>query len=103
MDWQIAKELRDAGYPQRIGAYFVNPLNHADRAAAPDLDDLTQECRGFLRSLAQEPGGWLAIGQSIGTGRTVEEAVARLWLLRRKQLGLGPTVRKWTRTGWRRR
>ena len=80
MDWQLAKELRDEGFPQRP-PYVVNPDDPGDRAAVPDLLQLYDACQGVLRCVLPAGDGWIAIGPWIGEGKDLAEAVARLWLL----------------------
>ena len=82
MNYELAKELKDAGFPMPT---------ILGQAYKPDLSQLMEACgnddRGF--SLSRILGQWTAQTpkgeiedweQKVGKGSTPEEAVARLWL-----------------------
>ena len=81
MDYALAKELKEAGFPQAQSEVIANPENAAEVAAVPGLAALHAACSEELRALAQGAGPFFAIGRGIvGEGATEAEALARLWL-----------------------
>lgn len=101
MDYELAKELRDAGFPQQIeGAngdgYFIRQRGCGE-CRVPTLSELIEACGAYislqspqyLGGEAEKDGYWRAIGRN-GTrctsfGKTAKEAVARLWLALNKE------------------
>ena len=89
MDYALAKELRDAGWPQagtgkRIGPPDLMVWRKADLVYVPSLEELLEECseKGFGLWFLEE-GAWAArkfLVIEVVTGATPSEAVARLWL-----------------------
>jgi hypothetical protein len=94
LSYELAKELKDAGFPQVLGMDFIFPDGGVvrgnetleadpDMAAAPTLSELIEACgEGFstllrVRIPMTEERYWDAEGAK---GKTLEEAVARLWL-----------------------
>ena len=90
MDYELAKKLQDAGFPQAGKGSWIGPSSNliwrsSDRVYNPILSELIEACRdefdnlnrlrttGTLRFQAAGAG-------KIGDGSTPEEAVARLWL-----------------------
>ena len=97
MNFELAKELKDAGFPQGgKGTWTLPPDNlvgrRADRVYVPTLKELIEACGERFASLDQvykpqaenayEPV-WLA--SSLERGATPAEAIARLWLALPKQ------------------
>lgn len=92
MNYELAKELKDAGFPQGgKGLWLLPPDNlvgrRVDRVYAPTLEELLEACGERFTSLDQLYKSkaentyeqvWLA--NSIERGSTPAEAVARLWL-----------------------
>lgn len=110
MDYELAKELKDAGFPHTQGGkvlyynavYKNHPFNDYDGAYAdgvtlsgdviyvPTLSELIEACGGKFKLVELiDKNEWLACGdyyRTYGEGTTPEEAVARLWLaLNKKQ------------------
>lgn len=103
MEYTLAKELKDAGFPQKYGetrlGRWVAPdgsrlgiIHSGDDARSacylPTLSELIEACGERFDSLvlhekiANDGGYWEATGDEYfnDTGPTPEEAVARLWL-----------------------
>ena len=92
MKYELAKELKDAGFPQAgDGKWIVPPdqlvARKADRIYVPTLSELIKACGDDFRSLErgqdeERKSYWLACKwDSVSwDGTTPEEAVARLWL-----------------------
>ena len=105
MNYKLAKQLKDAGFPQETTRYYLEDefengeigfskgeWNNA-RIAYPTLSELTEACRDKFRNLSytEVKGGerlWFASGEYIKDEEyyqtagynTPEEAVAKLWL-----------------------
>ena len=88
MDWELAKELREAGFPQEPRHDFVaDPQNPEDVATVPDLPQLVDACCDFLGGFSRGDDCWRAHARApFCEGDTPAEAVARLWLLRERSL-----------------
>jgi hypothetical protein len=95
MDYALAKELKDAGYPQiRRDGFFLYaeqvpyaPRN-AEKAYAPALHELLDACGERFYGLRRTDDGWEASdGEQafIDPCKTADEAVARLWLALNKE------------------
>jgi hypothetical protein len=86
MDWELAKELREAGFPQQPRHDFVgDPQNPEDVATVPDLPQLVEACCDFLGGFSRGDDCWRAHARApFCEGDTLAEAVARLWLLRER-------------------
>jgi hypothetical protein len=95
MDYALAKELKDAGYPQiRRDGFFLYaeqvpyaPRN-AEKAYAPALHELLDACGERFYGLRRTGDGWEASdGEQafIDPCKTPDEAVARLWLALNKE------------------
>jgi len=87
MNYELANELRDAGFPQegegrKIGRPDALYWRGAERAYAPTLSELIEACgSGFHQLRRADFAPFVAIGLTCsGTGQTPDEAVARLWL-----------------------
>ena len=105
MKYELATELKDAGFPQGgSGAWVGDPnavvLRGGDRVYAPTLSELIAACGsrfGMLRAeivhgAEDAPRKWIA--REIGNeqiratvGDNPEEAVARLWLALDRKVG----------------
>lgn len=111
MNYELAKKLKDAGFPQpKIGEGLGRDLYpcegywHADhdakckRAYAPTLSELIEECQKVTRNIGLYEGSriesgnpWVAIAlrpyaqkisdEEMTFGLTPEEAVANLWII----------------------
>ncbi len=97
MNYELAKELKEAGFPQKRAGTFYNPEDSIDgsfqRCYAPDLEELLEACGEKFGGLVRlQNGRWnaatpvLDTGMSYGNPATeIEEAdpisaVAKLWL-----------------------
>lgn len=93
MTYELAKKLRDQGFPQIDGDYVFDNGLHAriknvdglvlDGAYySPSLSELIEACGDNLVDLTRTDEGWATNLEAGGTsnGKTPEEAVARLWL-----------------------
>jgi hypothetical protein len=89
MNYETAKQLEEAGYPQGGDGKWVAPLDKlvvrsSDRVYAPTLDELMEMCgKGFQALTLEEDGGWSCFGRNndgLFEGSSPTEAVARLWL-----------------------
>lgn len=89
-NYELAKQLRDAGFPfkdQRCQECIENHLS-CDVSALPPLPELIEACGDNLRMLLNVPHvdrqkhEWEAFGNDVEGvfGSTPEEAVAKLWL-----------------------
>lgn len=107
MNYELAKELKDAGFPQMDNTdYFYRkyPTGEyhrytsallseieagTDRIACPALSELIAACGQDFERLQYRAGNklWLASGTDTITTpkKTPEEAVARLWLALNKK------------------
>jgi hypothetical protein len=93
MNYSIAKELQDAGFPQGGKGTWVTPLDKIvvraeDRVYSPTLEELIEACgKSFVGLTASDDdsGDWsaFATGYPVGVieGKSPSEAVARLWLV----------------------
>ena len=104
MKYELAKELKDAGFPQEGEGRFLESPEHPypesptrdggnwneahgrylnALSVAPTLSELIEACGELFSNLDRDPfGKWEALathGQG-HEGSTPEEAVARLWL-----------------------
>ena len=95
MDYELASQLKDAGFPQGgTGGWTFPPdklvARHTDRVYLPALSELISACvADFQRlqkvpveSIVSESGAkWQALARgACEYGASPEEAVARLWL-----------------------
>lgn len=101
MNYELAKELKDAGFlqPDKDNYYPGDYLGgHAEneRAYAPTLEELIEAC-GENNFTLQHPNGadfwtagtsdtWMGDKTAVGQGSTPTEAVARLWLALNKKV-----------------
>ena len=108
MNYDLAKKLKDAGFPQGIGCHmygeFINQDGIGDEfsnernAYPPTLSELIEACGdgfGFLargdEKVIQERVPWVCAKAFLDwntrcTGKTPEEAVANLWLKLNKKI-----------------
>jgi hypothetical protein len=97
MDYPLAKELKDAGFPQGgRGRWIVDPglivVRGGDRAYIPTLEELIEACgdidlridRRNKRVLKWESKAMFTDGRNTALGSTPSSAVARLWLALKK-------------------
>jgi hypothetical protein len=103
MDYELAKKLKEAGFPQADGLQFIEPNVVWDATAqsefetpgtpprsnwvkCPNLSELIEACGEKFDCLFYENGMWGAVGLLRGKGikppyrGTPDEAVALLWL-----------------------
>ena len=92
MDYELAKSLMDAGFPQigkgrSIGSPDMLVWRNSDRVYVPTLEELIDACGENFGSLDKRHDGWLACtnGDHHCFAGTPAEAVARLWLRLQKQ------------------
>lgn len=108
MNYELAKELKDAGFPQKDtlfvirkkeqGLTFKNTFSNIevgdDWIAAPSLSELIDACGNDFGDLLWNPKSkkWSAHTQKLpiqeghySSGPTPEEAVAKLWLILNKK------------------
>lgn len=93
MNYELAKELKDAGFPQPTG--LEHPLEWRGKIDCaygvcvyfPTLTELIEKCGDAFDCLMKHQVldiAWYATGNVMpgftGEGKTREEAVARLWL-----------------------
>ena len=101
MEYDVAKELMDAGFTQGGNGSWAHPkdaivIQSGDRVYVPTLEELIEACEkkeGYEHfSLEHQQLGWFASIEaqdeqtySGSHQATAEEAVARLWLALKKQ------------------
>jgi hypothetical protein len=86
MDYELAKSLMDAGFPQIGKGSLIGPLHKlvwrcGDRVYVPTLEELIEAC-------GENFGGWLAYAPYDQSyfAKTSVEVVAHLWLALHKRL-----------------
>ncbi len=101
MNYELAKELKDAGFPQTgKGEVLQNHLSRrpitthylVDEAYAPTLEELIEACTALIPEdenvqvycFKKEATAWTRKGHT-HVGKTPTEAVARLWLALNKK------------------
>jgi hypothetical protein len=90
MNYDLAKELKDAGFVQSgKGARVAPPdkivVRRDDFAYVPTLEELIEACGNETITLCGRGTEWIAFYGDVakwgeGKGTTTSEAVARLWL-----------------------
>ena len=88
MNYALAKELKDAGFPKSTPRFSdeFGRGQYTDDVYYPTLSELIESCGEKFESLRLEMGDgtglfWRAHSSlSRADGKTPEEAVARLWL-----------------------
>lgn len=92
MNYELAKELKEARFPQTVGhekvfhtyAHFIGgPADDEELYPQPTLSELIEACGdGFWTLSRSSVDSWIATDGVIRdcVGATPEEAVARLWL-----------------------
>lgn len=110
MKYELAKELKDAGFPQKTESYLVEhrkweeqdgkmveigpvwikeqwgSLTSATWVSIPTLSELIEACVGVrsrelvLNTLKGYSEARIIDKEELGAGKTPEEAVAKLWL-----------------------
>ena len=86
MNYELAKQLKDAGFPQLPQHNFlINPNDADDGVTAPTLSELINACGEKFGSLSKDGGTykWLASShpdEFYEGGKTPEEAVAKLYI-----------------------
>ena len=92
MEYKLAKQLKEAGFPQKkyLGGLHVMEngicpkIRTASSVYMPVLSDLIMACGNGFKHLHRGVGGkeWSARGEieTISYGKTPEEAVARLYI-----------------------
>lgn len=101
MNYTLAKELKDAGFPQKnspiiehcvcdseeyLGESKVHPADSCF-VYLPTLEELIEACGKDFKSLEKDSvAPWYALGLMVrGQGQIPTEAVARLWLALNKK------------------
>jgi len=95
MNYELAKKLKDSGFPQNVHFGFdergfvgcIGDISYRDPiiVKAPSLGELIDACGERFGSLERD-SGWTAFSKLTSEideecyGETPEEAVARLWL-----------------------
>ena len=84
MNYELAKKLKDAGFPQN-DKHYCPQEECFDDACRPSLSELIEACGKDTFKLIYSAWEWIAYGSigygsRMGTGQTSEEAVAHLWL-----------------------
>jgi len=109
MNYELTKELKEAGFPQGCtgNGYFVDNQGVEYKGGehwkqfnyVPTLSELIEACGADDICLSREDGTWKAMygnssevavlnewdGDYCATGNSIEEAVARLWLALNKK------------------
>jgi len=94
MDFALAKNLKDTGFPQMLDkkdrySFFDGPDTTGEDCYAPTLSELIEACGEDFNGLDREVDSkemevyWVGKAWSLDRnthGSTPEEAVARLWL-----------------------
>lgn len=89
MEYELARQLKDAGFPQEgAGKRVADPekifATREDFAYVPTLDELIEACGNRFEGLTRDDNGiWGGQANSMNTislGSTPTETVARLWL-----------------------
>jgi len=86
MDYQLAKQLKDAGWPQNKSDTTRNWIDSPNEVASvvlPTLSELIEACHSARILLTEEKDGeWFSFSNTSvkANGKTPEEAVAKLWL-----------------------
>jgi hypothetical protein len=96
MNYDLAKQLRDAGFPQGGKGTWAFPPNALvgranDRVYLPTLSELIEACGDIFHALRHpSQGGWQAFSvtdregvMETGIGETPDEAVGCVWLILR--------------------
>lgn len=98
MTYELAKKLKDAGFPQEAGENGNRVLSDSEgenEAIVPTLEELIEACGPEFRWLKNKKTFWFAqqrqhpnvLGDMKTAGKTPSEAVARLWLALNKKDG----------------
>ena len=100
MNYELAKQLSDAGFPQGGKGKWVLPpdtiiARRDDRIYGPTLSELIEACGSNFQALFREQDRWTAQQElpandpsgkfHIATAVTPEDAVALLWLALNKE------------------
>jgi hypothetical protein len=87
ISYQLARKLKDAGFPQSELARAQRQAGY-DYVSLPTLSTLIEACKDQFGALAKTPDCWVACEYISERGRwtnahegeSPEDAVARLWL-----------------------
>ncbi len=91
MDYALAKQLKDAGFPWSEND-SCGHCGYSNGSNAPTLSELIEACGDGLTKIARQINGWEVYGviwgdgkfitdePRITVGQTLEEAIAKLWL-----------------------
>lgn len=90
MNYQLAKKLKDAGFPQKDRGNFIGPpdveiINTPLAIYVPTLSELIEACVGdrldfYLKNSTLTVHWSAGMNGRVGNGETPEEAVANLYL-----------------------
>jgi len=96
MNYELAKELKEAGFPQSnnpcTACFNAGPGNRCSNCGFPTLSELIEACGedfwnlGIFRHDGRFPWVASSVDPLTGSGSTPEEAVARLWLALNKKI-----------------
>ena len=86
MNYKLAKQLKDAGFPKKVQEYTVckecsRPVPPISNGGYPSLEELIEACGEFM--FLRVWGDGSAIAESVkekAEGKTPLIAVARLWI-----------------------
>ncbi len=82
MNYELAKQLKDAGFPQKDICGHCGTKFHTD--TFPTLFELIEACGDRFQRLSRMDYGFRAVGMKDSVifcdNNTPEEAVAKLWL-----------------------
>jgi len=89
MKYELAKELKEAGYRQTPqGKFYIDADNADVGITAPTLEQLIEACGERIAGIDRYSEKWVAVAYfdseeddgTIAEGSTPTEAVAKLWL-----------------------
>lgn len=85
MDYALAKQLKDAGFPQNGRGDTLSTerafVDEKHMAYFPSLEELVEACGAKFKNFRRKGDGWWADSKHhMSKGKTPTEAVAKLWL-----------------------
>lgn len=91
MNYELARQLKDAGFPQKFHAIVDESTYRMKPDYTPTLSELIEACGDDFEVLKRNPNGWYYAGSGLtdfpngnrleaGNWPTPEIAVAKLWL-----------------------
>lgn len=94
MDYELAKQLEQAGFPQAGQGRWIGPADQliwraGEKVYVPTLEELIEALPAGVLRLTRYPNTYgAAYGEYMdqtANGRTAGEALARLWLANQKE------------------